>query len=38
MAPKFKIVKKGYDPTEVNDYIDDLESVVKAYKDKESVI
>ncbi|MDR1540956.1 MAG: DivIVA domain-containing protein [Clostridiales bacterium] len=38
MPERFTYVKKGYDPEEVDRYIDTLEQVVKSYKDKDSAI
>jgi len=38
MPEKFSYVKKGYDPEQVDNYIDTLEQVVKSYKDKDSAI
>jgi len=38
MSDRFNIVKKGYDPDEVNDYISKLERVITEYKDKDSAI
>ncbi len=35
---KFNIVKRGYDVTEVNEYINTLESVLTSYKEKDNVI
>jgi len=35
---QFTIVKRGYDPEEVNKYIATLEGVVKSYKDKDNAI
>lgn len=34
----FTIVKKGYNPQEVDEYIETLEKVVKSYKDKDNAI
>ena len=34
----FSIVKRGYDPQEVDEYIETLEKVVKSYKDKDNAI
>ena len=34
----FSIVKKGYNPQEVDDYIETLEQVIKSYKDKDNAI
>lgn len=38
MPDRFTIVKKGYDPTEVNKYIENLELVIKGYKEKDAAI
>ncbi|MDR0958324.1 MAG: DivIVA domain-containing protein [Clostridiales bacterium] len=38
MNAKFNIIKRGYDPSEVTEYIESLESVIKGYKEKESAI
>lgn len=38
MPDKFNSVKRGYDPSEVDSYINSLESVLKSYKDKDSAI
>ena len=38
MPDRFNYVKKGYDPEQVDNYIDTLEQVVKSYKDKDSAI
>lgn len=38
MEEKFNYVKSGYDPDQVNEYIDTLETVIKGYKEKESLI
>ncbi len=38
MPERFTYVKRGYDPEEVDKYIDTLESVVKSYKEKDNVI
>ena len=38
MPDKFNYVKKGYDPEEVDTYIETLEQVVKSYKEKDSAI
>ena len=35
---KFSIVKKGYNPTEVDTYVETLEQVIKSYKDKDNAI
>lgn len=35
---EFSIVKKGYDPDEVNEYISKLEDVIKSYKEKDVAI
>ena len=34
----FSIVKKGYNPQEVDEYIETLEQVIKSYKDKDNAI
>ena len=38
MPDKFNYVKKGYDPEQVDTYIETLEQVVKSYKEKDSAI
>lgn len=38
MEEKFNIIKKGYDPVEVNKYIDELETVIISYKEKDAAI
>jgi len=38
MPDKFNYVKRGYDPSEVDEYIDSLENVVKSYKEKDAAI
>jgi len=38
MADRFSYVKRGYDPDEVEKYIDTLETVIKSYKDKDAAI
>lgn len=38
MSDRFTIVKKGYEPAEVNKYIDELELVIKNYKEKDAAI
>lgn len=38
MEEKFDYVKRGYDPKQVNEYIDTLETVIKGYKNKEDLI
>ncbi len=35
---EFSIVKKGFDPDEVNEYISKLEDVIKSYKEKDVAI
>ncbi len=35
MAAEFTIVKKGYDPNEVDEYVTKLEEVIKSYKEKD---
>ena len=34
----FTEVKRGYDPDEVDSYIDSLDSVIKSYKEKDNII
>jgi len=34
----FSIVKRGYDPHEVDSYIERLEQIIKSYKDKDNSI
>ena len=34
----FTIVKRGYNPQEVDEYIETLEQVIKSYKDKDNAI
>jgi len=34
----FSIVKRGYNPQEVDEYIVNLEQIIKSYKDKENAI
>ena len=38
MPDKFGYAKQGYNPTEVDSYIDSLETVIKSYKEKDSAI
>lgn len=38
MPDKFTYVKKGYDVAEVDSYIDQLEEVIRNYKEKDSAI
>jgi len=38
MPNRFEIVKKGYDPAAVDEYIETLEAVIKSYKEKDSAI
>jgi len=38
MPDRFSYVKKGYDPEQVDTYIETLEQVIKSYKDKDSAI
>jgi cell division septum initiation protein DivIVA len=38
MVDRFKTVKKGYDPADVENYILNLESIIKNYRDKEAAI
>ncbi len=35
MEQEFTVVKKGYDPNEVDEYINKLEEVIKSYKEKD---
>lgn len=35
---KFNYVKRGYDPEEVDSYIETLESVLRSYKEKDTAI
>ena len=35
---QFTIVRRGYDPEEVNKYVSTLEQVIKSYKDKDNAI
>ena len=35
---RFPIVKKGYSPQAVDEYIDTLEQVIRSYKDKDNAI
>jgi len=35
---KFNYIKRGYDPQEVDDYIDAMERVLKSYKEKDMAI
>lgn len=35
---QFTYVKRGYDPEEVNKYIETMENVIKSYKDKDNAI
>ena len=35
---QFSIVRRGYDPEEVDKYINTLEQVIKSYKDKDNAI
>jgi len=38
MAERFKIVKKGYDPATVDEYIGGLEIAIKGYNEKDAAI
>ncbi|GHV41156.1 hypothetical protein FACS189490_07520 [Clostridia bacterium] len=38
MNVKFNIIKRGYDPSEVDEHIDNLEGIIKSYKDKDAAI
>ncbi|MFV0520773.1 MAG: hypothetical protein ACK5LY_10985 [Lachnospirales bacterium] len=38
MRPEFNLIKKGYNPIEVDEYIQELENVIKSYKDKDNAI
>jgi len=38
MTERFSIVKKGYDPMEVDSYVETIEEVLKSYKDKDAAI
>jgi len=38
MADRFMVVKKGYDTSEVDAYIDTLEQIVQSYKEKDNAI
>ncbi len=38
MPNRFNYVKRGYDPDEVDDYIQSLEDILQSYKDKDSTI
>ena len=38
MPTSFSYVKKGYNPVEVDNYIETLENIVKSYKEKDSAI
>lgn len=35
---KFSYVKKGYDPTQVDEYIEKMEEILKSYKQKDNAI
>ncbi len=35
---EFSVVKRGYDPDEVNEYINKLEDIIKSYKEKDTAI
>ena len=38
MLERFRIVKKGYDPVDVEEHISNLESVIRRYREKDSAI
>ncbi|MDR2903162.1 MAG: DivIVA domain-containing protein [Clostridiales bacterium] len=38
MPNKFNYVKRGYDPVEVDSYIETMETVIKSYKEKDASI
>ena len=38
MTERFKFVKRGYDPVEVDSYINNLEATINGYKEKDSAI
>ncbi len=38
MPNRFNYVKRGYDPDEVDDYIQSLEDILQSYKDKDATI
>ena len=38
MSEKFTIVKRGYDTSEVEQYITQLETVIRGYKEKDNAI
>ena len=38
MANEFNYVKRGYDPAEVDAYIETMEAVIKSYKEKDTAI
>ena len=38
MSNRFNYVKRGYDPAEVDSYIEVMESVIKSYKEKDAAI
>jgi len=38
MATKFNVVKHGYEPTEVDEYIQSLEESIRRYKEKDDSI
>jgi len=38
MPDKFGYSKQGYNPAEVDSYVDSLENVIKSYKEKDSAI
>ncbi len=35
---EFSVIKRGYDPDEVNEYINKLEDIIKSYKEKDTAI
>ena len=35
---KFNLIKRGYDPVEVDEYLQNLEEIIKGYKEKDSAI
>lgn len=38
MPDRFSYIKRGYDPSEVDNYIDALETVIRSYKEKDAAI
>lgn len=38
MSSRFNYVKRGYDPAEVDAYIETMEAVIKSYKEKDAAI